>query len=267
MSKRPWMPLYVGDYLADTRRLSTLQHGIYLLLIMEYWAVGSLPDDDNMLAQIACLTRKQWDNNRIAIASLFQAGWKHKRIEAELEKAADVSVKRQANANKRWSNSNANASANADASDMHRAPVSHSHSHSQSSSLRSNEPRTQSAAVKIRNKLEAVLSPEVAIGVIEHRRKKRSPLTELAADGLAKAFAATGHPDDAARMMIERGWQGFKIEWWENDRAAAPNARGSPARETMGSVMMDILGAANGQRENELFDDTPGAGIPARISG
>jgi uncharacterized protein YdaU (DUF1376 family) len=116
----PWMPLYVGDYLRDTRRLTTLQHGIYMLLIMDYWSVGSLPDDDSQLAQIAGLTLKQWQCNRNAIASMFQSGWKHKRIDNELAKASDISIKRKANAEKRWSKCNANAYAN----DMHRAPVS-----------------------------------------------------------------------------------------------------------------------------------------------
>jgi uncharacterized protein YdaU (DUF1376 family) len=83
---RVWMPLYVGDYLRDTRDLSTLQHGAYLLLIMHYWQHAALPTDDARLAAIAGLTVPQWRRIREPVQAKFSEGWKHKRIEAELLK-------------------------------------------------------------------------------------------------------------------------------------------------------------------------------------
>jgi len=111
---RPWMPLYVADYLADTRRLSTLEHGAYMLLIMDYWRNGSLPDDDRKLARIVGLALDEWMEIREAIADLFHEGWTHKRIDAELAAADEKANKAQAAAAKRWqSSSNADAYANA----------------------------------------------------------------------------------------------------------------------------------------------------------
>ncbi|HEY6256977.1 MAG TPA: DUF1376 domain-containing protein [Xanthobacteraceae bacterium] len=83
---RAWMPLYVGDYLRDTRDLNTLQHGAYLLLIMHYWQHDALPTDDARLAAIAGLSIAQWRRIREPVQAKFADGWKHKRIEAELTK-------------------------------------------------------------------------------------------------------------------------------------------------------------------------------------
>ena len=49
----PRMPLHVGDYLKETTHLDATLHGAYVLLIIDYWVKGSLPDDDVQLARIA----------------------------------------------------------------------------------------------------------------------------------------------------------------------------------------------------------------------
>jgi uncharacterized protein YdaU (DUF1376 family) len=91
---RPWMPLYVGDYLGDTGHLTTAQHGAYLLLMMHYWRKGELPDDDRQLSKITKLPLRTWCEYRATLQDFFHDGWKHKRIDAELEKMMRVSAKR-----------------------------------------------------------------------------------------------------------------------------------------------------------------------------
>ncbi len=91
---RPWMPLYVGDYLGDTGHLTTAQHGAYLLLMMHYWRKGELPDDDRQLSKITKLPLRTWCEYRTTLQDFFYEGWKHKRIDAELAKMLRVSQKR-----------------------------------------------------------------------------------------------------------------------------------------------------------------------------
>src|SRR5215470_19233065 len=83
---RAWMPLYWGDYLRDTRDLSTLQHGAYLLLIAHYWQHGGLPDDPRRLAAIAGVPHATWRRIAPAIAAKFGPGWRHGRIDTEIAK-------------------------------------------------------------------------------------------------------------------------------------------------------------------------------------
>lgn len=96
-----YMPLFCGDYLADTGHLTAAEHGAYLLLIMHYWTSGKpLPDSDAMLSRIARMTAKEWGKSREIVASFFEIGdglWRHKRIETELTRAAE-SYARRANA-------------------------------------------------------------------------------------------------------------------------------------------------------------------------
>jgi uncharacterized protein YdaU (DUF1376 family) len=116
------MPLFIGDYLADTMRLTRDQHGGYLLLIMDYWRSGEAPpDDDDILATITKSTPSEWKKLRAILAKFFTIEdglWKHKRIEIEMQKAAEnyaSKVERaKAGAAARWGK---NAPSNAQASD------------------------------------------------------------------------------------------------------------------------------------------------------
>ncbi len=126
MSKRPdsFMPLWIGDYLADTMHLTRDQHGGYLMLIMAYWRKGSaLEDNDDALASISRCSSTEWASIRPVLAKFFKIEdglWKHGRIEEELQKAAEnyaAKVERaKAGASARWGK---NASSNAQASGKH----------------------------------------------------------------------------------------------------------------------------------------------------
>lgn len=96
-SRRPFMPLYIADYLADTAHLRALESGAYLHLLMAYWVSGGLPHDDNHLAAIAKVSDEQWTALKPTIKAFFNGdGWRHKRVDSELAHAADVSRKRSA---------------------------------------------------------------------------------------------------------------------------------------------------------------------------
>ena len=105
-----WMPLYWGDYLKDTGRLTTEGHGAYLLLIADYWTSGAaLPDDDAQLAAIARLPPARWRQLRRVLEHFFEIAdgfWRHRRIDRELELATLLITERsaagKAGAKARW---------------------------------------------------------------------------------------------------------------------------------------------------------------------
>ena len=82
-----FMPLYVADYLADTGHLTRDEHGAYMLLIMHYWRMEGLPDNDAQLARIAKCSASEWKRIRPVMLEFFADGWKHERIDRELETA------------------------------------------------------------------------------------------------------------------------------------------------------------------------------------
>jgi uncharacterized protein YdaU (DUF1376 family) len=116
------MPLYIGDYLAETQHLSAEQSGAYLHLLMHEWRVGPLPLDLEVLRRIARVERDAWSNAWAMLEHFFtrsEAGYMQARLEVEKVKSQEnrerFSNRGKAGAKKRWSKMHEHATSNAQA--------------------------------------------------------------------------------------------------------------------------------------------------------
>lgn len=100
MSERPFMQLYVSDFIGDTLSLSTEQIGAYMLLLMAMWnAGGKLPADEAKLARVARMSVKKWKAIADDLMSFFEVDGgcvRHNRLTKELLKSESKSQSRSA---------------------------------------------------------------------------------------------------------------------------------------------------------------------------
>lgn len=229
-----WMPLYIGDYLADTTRLTTEQHGAYFLLIIDYWRNGPPPNDDEILQNITKMSAKDWARIRTAVMKFFileNGQWTHSRIERELSEAAASKHKSEEKAKKaaeaRWGKAHLehdlfNASSNAQSNAPSTAQAMH-----EQCPLPSPSPLNS----KTKSKAESALA------------------TRLPADWMPDesqiAFCKSERPDLQAMAVADRfrdhwistpGLKGRKLDWsatwrnWVRNERPAQNTRASPSR-------------------------------------
>jgi uncharacterized protein YdaU (DUF1376 family) len=171
-----WMPIYVADYLADTCRLTTEQHGAYLLLIFDYWRNGALPDDDAVLAQVCRLTADAWSMHSAVLKAFFTKaddGLLHqKRIDVEIAKAQlnrSMSVTRARKAAEaRWSKNAPSIASSIAPTMLEECP---------SPSPTPLKTKAKAASVFV---LPDWVDSEAWAGYVEMRQKLRKPLTDRA---------------------------------------------------------------------------------------
>jgi uncharacterized protein YdaU (DUF1376 family) len=109
MADYPSIPLFTDAYLADTRHLSTEEHGAYLLLMMEAWRrpTCSLPDDDALLCRLAGLSSQRWEEVKPIVMGFWtldgrRKTWTQKRLSQERDFVARKSASQAEKASKRW---------------------------------------------------------------------------------------------------------------------------------------------------------------------
>jgi uncharacterized protein YdaU (DUF1376 family) len=203
-----WMPLYIADYLSSTSRLTTEQHGAYLLLIMDYWKSGAPPDNDLVLSQITKLSPTAWANARTMLQPFFEVVdglWIQHRIESEMVKAKhnkQVNQKRgKAGAEARWNK-------NAPSIDEAYSEVCSADSTSPSPSP------TPLSIPKTTIQTPVGVSDSVWQEFKSLRKAKKAPITQRAIDALTNEANKAGWTlEKALEECIVRGWQAFKADW------------------------------------------------------
>jgi uncharacterized protein YdaU (DUF1376 family) len=116
--KYPWMPLFWGDFLANTMHLSAQEAGAYLFLIAHAWEHdGKIPAEPARLCRIAHVRQEWWSRVWKALEHFFEpeslgthmCGYTHVRVTAELHRLGKISNNRKAAAMQMHSQSYASA--------------------------------------------------------------------------------------------------------------------------------------------------------------
>jgi uncharacterized protein YdaU (DUF1376 family) len=98
MSERPFMQLYVSDFVGDTLRLSTEAIGAYLLLLIALWnADGVIEDEEETLATVARLPLDRWRTTWAKLRPFFEVSdgrVTHNRLTKEIERFASKAAAR-----------------------------------------------------------------------------------------------------------------------------------------------------------------------------
>jgi uncharacterized protein YdaU (DUF1376 family) len=85
------MPWVDADFRRKTTRLSRVQRTAYRDLLQACFdAGGILPDDDKVLARICDLDIRTWRKHRPVLQPFFYGGWRHHRIDADLQRIVET---------------------------------------------------------------------------------------------------------------------------------------------------------------------------------
>ncbi|MDN2710627.1 YdaU family protein [Janthinobacterium sp. SUN118] len=207
---------HIGDYTTDTAHLSLLEDGAYRRLMDRYYSTEAplSNDEAGLFRLVRARSDEEKDAVRIVLQEFFQAtdaGWVHKRCDAEIAAFKDKCMKAADAANKRW-----NKGSSTD------AMQTHSEGNADALPTNNQEPITNNhKPVKTKDKSPPApdaLFPGVDSQIVADfkalRTKHKAPITQTAIQGIVREAEKAGLTlEGALRICCERGWRSLKAEW------------------------------------------------------
>lgn len=230
-----WMPLWIGSYLADTMKLTTVQHGAYFLLLMAYWRERSpLKDSDDELRSITKTDRAEWKKMRPVIAEFFKVAdgvWWHKRVEQEMaaadERSKKAKEKAQKGADARWKDKPKDATG--DAPSIPQALPEDKPNQCPLPSPLPTELRSEKKSASAPPPRPDDVSEQVWKDWLQLRKTKRATVSLTVLDEARAESLKAGLPFERfLAVWCARGSQGMQADWLKpHERAVAGTANTS----------------------------------------
>lgn len=222
----------IADYRKDTAHLTPIEHYIYRTLIDWYYLDEKIipKETQSVMRRLRLATEEEAQLLKNVLSDFFEEeidGWRHKRINADIEDFHCKCIKNKENGKK------GGRPKSTPEPEKTRSVILGNQIESESNP--NQEPLTKEPLKTFKEKIiKKEIDPElkkllhdVDDQVIKDfsilRKQKKAPVTESAVNGLRREAGIAGIDLQTALIACcQNGWQGFKAEWYQ--KAQAPPA-------------------------------------------
>jgi uncharacterized protein YdaU (DUF1376 family) len=261
------MPLYCGDYEADTAHLTIEEDGAYMRLLRLCWRSPGccVPNDPGWIMRKMRVDAETYDRIVGPVISEFFQVEKAKvyspRLSAEHARISDTFEKRSAAGKKGGRPAKPLKSAPAaESRDKAGRKPTESNQNQNQNQIEEREVRAPAASAPSGPCLEDYVSDEAARDFRTHRVALKAKLTPGAEKGvcreLVKVIAAGFDPGEALETAAARGWRAIKLDWIIND---ANGGNGNAGRQPSARDRVEADAAARNARWDR-YDAQKGLG-------
>lgn len=228
----------IGDYRRDTAHLSLLEHGVYRqLLDMYYLSESPIPGEtQQVFRRLSARTKEEQNVVEIILNEFFELseeGWIHKRCDVEISDYRHKASKSRENGKK--GGRPKSIPEHGETQQVISGNPEHNQSKPELINQLTKEPINQVIKEKnnkkensknLRDELSDV-TDQTYLDFMQLRKAKKAPLTARAIEGLRTEATKAGISLETALIeCCQRGWIGFKADWYCNQQALPK--RGSP---------------------------------------